>query len=234
MQVNGYAPSMSTARTAATAATAAAASQPLLAPPGAGIPRMERLIGGTIFAFRRWRGTPAGWSALFQSERRAIDQLVQGSSPQHLAMQVLIPRLRGLEDSSRNWSVWMTLDHLRIVNTQIAGVMQALLADRVPPGKASTAAVKPGPEATAAVLPAYHVSCDAVERAAGRAAGGAARGAAGGAAAPSLRTRLRFAHPWFGPLDAAGWHAMAAMHMGIHKAQVRAILLGARSSGATR
>ncbi len=137
-------------------------------------------------------------------------------------MQVLIPRLRGLEDSSRNWSVWMTLDHLRIVNMQIAGVMQALLAERVPPGKASTAAVKPSPEATAAVLPAYHASCDAVERVAAR------------AAAPSLRTRLRFAHPWFGPLDAAGWHAMAAMHMGIHKAQVRAILLGARSSGATR
>lgn len=155
---------------------------------------------------------------MFQSERRAIDQLVQGSSPQHLSMQVLIPRLRGLEDSSRNWSVWMTLDHLRIVNTQIAGVMQALLAERVPPGKASTAAVKPSPDATAAVLPTYQASCDAVER----------------AVAPALRTRSRFAHPWFGPLDAAGWHALAAMHMGIHKAQVRAILLGARSSGATR
>jgi hypothetical protein len=29
---------------------------------------------------------------------------------------VLIARPRGLEDSSRYWSVWMTLDHLRIVH----------------------------------------------------------------------------------------------------------------------
>ena len=29
------------------------------------------------------------------------------------------------------------------------------------------------------------------------------------AAIPNLKTTARFAHPWFGPLDASGWHAMA-------------------------
>ena len=40
----------------------------------------------------------------------------------------------------------------------------------------------------------------------------------------TVRTKLRHAHPWFGPLDAAGWHAMAAMHMGIHRKQIERIL----------
>ncbi|MBX3389322.1 MAG: hypothetical protein KF691_07680 [Phycisphaeraceae bacterium] len=42
------------------------------------------------------------------------------------AERVLIPRLRGLEDSSRYWSVWMMLDHLRIVNSQVAMVIASL------------------------------------------------------------------------------------------------------------
>lgn len=106
----------------------------------------------------------------------------------------------------------MTLDHLRIVNTQIAQVIAALGEGRVPPGQASTAAVKPSPDAVAQVHAAFEASCDAVER------------AAAGLARP--RSAVRFPHPWFGPLDTAGWHAMAGMHMGIHRAQLEAIVKG--------
>ena len=31
---------------------------------------------------------------------------------------------------------------------------------------------------------------------------------------------------WFGPLDAAGWHALAAGHMGIHRVQIERIVKG--------
>ena len=41
---------------------------------------------------------------------------------------------------------------------------------------------------------------------------------------PELKTPLRYEHPWFGPLDAAGWHALAAGHMGIHRRQLENIL----------
>ena len=40
---------------------------------------------------------------------------------------------------------------------------------------------------------------------------------AAAAAAPDLKTSIRLPHPWFGPLDAAGWPALAAGHMGIHR-----------------
>lgn len=183
---------------------------PSLAPPGAGIPTIERLIGGTIFALKRWRGTPTHHTARFNHERAAIAQLCAGKSDETLSRRILIPRLRGLEDSSRYWSVWMTLDHLRIVNTQIANVIDALTRGHAPPGKASTAAVKPRESVDAHVLRDYNTACDhliaVVE------------------SKPNLRTTIRFAHPWFGPLDAAGWHAMAAMHMGIHRAQIDRIL----------
>lgn len=185
---------------------------PRLAPPGAGIPTVERLVGGAIFAFNRWRGDRERFAAQFQREREAIARLCRGRDDRVLEQRVLIPRLRGLEDSSRFWSVWMTLDHLRIVNDQITRVIEALTRGRIPEGRASTAAVKPSPQVGPDVTRAYEESCD--------------RFLSFTASCPALRTTLRYAHPWFGPLDAAGWHAMAAMHMGIHRAQVDRILAG--------
>lgn len=188
----------------------------ILAPPGAGIPTIERLIGGLIFAIRRWRGTPDRFAAQFTRERDAIAGLYRGRDARVLSERVLIPRLRGLEDSSRFWSVWMTLDHLRIVNSQITRVIQELTEGRVPAGQASTAAVKPTPDVGPEVQGLYEESCDRLMAVASSCA--------------SLRTPNRYAHPWFGPLDGAGWHAMAAMHMGIHRAQIGRILAGTTRS----
>ncbi len=185
-------------------------AEPRLAPPGAGIPTVERLIGGAIFAIQRWRGTPRRFTALFERERQAIARLYRERDEDTLNRRVLIPRLRGLEDSSRYWSVAMALDHLRIVNEQITRVIDELTQGRVPAGEASTAAVKPSENPGADVIPAYESSCDGlIAMATGKS---------------ELRTKARYAHPWFGPLDAAGWHAMAAVHMGIHRAQIARIL----------
>jgi DinB superfamily len=186
---------------------------PRLAPPGAGIPTIERLIGGAIFAFNRWRGTRERFAARFERERDAIAGQYRDREERLLKERVLIPRLRGLEDSSRFWSVWMTLDHLRIVNGQITQVIEALTQGRIPEGRTSTAAVKPSPDVGSEVPGAYEESCD--------------RLVAFAASCPTLRTTVRYAHPWFGPLDGAGWHAMAAMHMGIHRAQIVRILADA-------
>jgi hypothetical protein len=189
---------------------ASAIAEPQLAPPGAGIPATERIIGGLIFALRRWRGSAERFSAEFVGERKAIASLYRSRSDVALAKRVLIPRLRGLEDSSRFWSVLMTLDHLRIVNIQITDVIAKLKRGATPTGVASTAAVKPSAEVDASVVPLYEASCDELLAV-----------VSGG---ENLRTGVRFAHPWFGPLDGHGWHLMAAAHMGIHRAQIEKIL----------
>jgi hypothetical protein len=106
----------------------------------------------------------------------------------------------------------MTLDHLRIVNHGIAKTIESLTKEISPNRKASTAAVKPSPAVDPSIREAYEKSCDAVLAAVTTSA--------------NLKTKARFAHPWFGPLDASGWHAMAGSHMSIHRKQIERILQG--------
>jgi hypothetical protein len=89
-------------------------------------------------------------------------------------------------------------------------------AGKLPEGTASTAAVKPAHQVTGSVVGAYEQSCDDLL---------ATINAAG-----DLRTSSRYAHPWFGPLDAAGWHALAASHLGIHRGQIERIRGGLPAS----
>jgi len=189
--------------------------EPKLAPPGAGLPKVELLIARTLFAWRRLTGSRASFDAEFRREREAIRKLYQQCDSQQGAVRVLIKRPVGLEDSSRNWSVWMTLDHLRIVHTSITQVIGALARGIVPDGKADTAAVKPHGDATADIVAAYERSCDKLSEQI--------------AATPDLKTTARYPHPWFGPLDAAGWHALAGRHLAIHRVQLERIIAGLKS-----
>lgn len=185
-------------------------TKPSLAAPGAGLPAPELWMARGLFALKRCFGSREVFTARFEQERAAIREMLAHCPTKRRGEQVLIPRLRGLEDSSRHWSVWMTLEHLRITNTAFANVIESLAHGQVPGKKASTADVKPRAELSAEVEAAYEASCDALLNSV--------------AAVPDLKTSARYAHPWFGALDAAGWHALAATHMGIHRQQVAKII----------
>jgi len=86
------------------------------------------------------------------------------------------------------------------------------MAGKVPPETVGTAAVKPLPDVDARVLSAFSHSCEAV--------------LAAGLRQPSLRTVVRHSHPWFGPLDPAGWHFMAGFRLVLHRSQIERILMG--------
>lgn len=187
-------------------------SEPKLAPPGAGLPGVELFIARLMFAVRRWTGSRRSFQTRFERERELIRALIQNRDAAMCSRRVLIRRIRGLEDSSRFWSVWMTLDHLRIVHHEIAGVISSLVNGVVPDGAASTAAVKPSVEAGAGVVAEFEASCKALSSVV--------------ASTPDLDTRVRYPHPWFGPLTAAGWHALAGTHLGIHRVQIERILAG--------
>jgi uncharacterized damage-inducible protein DinB len=189
--------------------------EPKLAPPGAGLPKLELMIARTLFAWRLATGSRAKFDAEFRREREAVRKLYQQCDPQQGAERVLIKRPVGLEDSSRNWSVWMTLDHLRIVHTSITGVVGALAKGIVPDGKADTAAVKPSTDAATDIVAAYERSCDKLSEQF--------------ATTPDLNTKARYPHPWFGPLNAAGWHALSGRHLAIHRVQLERILAGLKS-----
>lgn len=183
---------------------------PTLAKPGAGLPYPELVIARLLFKWTRMTGNEAGFRQRFVEERERIRSLLSVSPTARRGERVLIQRVRGLEDSSRHWSIWMTLDHLRIVHDSIAGVLDALGRHQVPPGKASTAAVKPSTSVGPEVEEAYEASCERVLAMLNRTA--------------ERRSGVRFAHPWFGPLDAFGWCALAGTHLRIHRLQVERIL----------
>src|ERR1043166_3969176 len=187
-----------------------ASNEPKLAPPGAGLPKPELYIARVLFAINRWRGDRDTFNARFNEERAIIRRLVRSCAGDSGGRRVLIQRPRGLEDSSRYWSVWMALEHLRIVHNSITRVIGALTKGAVPPGMASTAAGKPNAQVDASVVGEYEKSCDTLM--------------ATVAASDNLKTKARYAHPWFGPLNAAGWHALAAGHLKIHRVQIERIL----------
>jgi hypothetical protein len=186
--------------------------QPNLAPPGAGLPRLELLVARFLFALRRWVGSRRSFDARIARERELIRELVCKCNTEIGPHRVLIPRIPGLEDSSRYWSVWMTLDHLRIVHESLAHLIGELVREVTPPGAASTAAVKPNANVGPEVVAAFEASCDKL--------------ASVLAASPNLDTQARYPHPWFGPLNAAGWHALTGVHMRIHRVQIERIVTG--------
>jgi hypothetical protein len=185
-------------------------TEPILAPPGAGLPKVELFVARAMFKWRRLMGNRKSFDADFECERAAIRVLVQSCSGEAASKRVLIKRIPGLEDSSRYWSVWMTLEHLRIVNSGVARTIAALAKGKQLPGAASTAAVKPSPDVTSAVVDEYEKACEKLVETV--------------ADITDLRTKLCYTHPWFGSLDAAGWHSMAGSHMTIHRKQIERIL----------
>ena len=159
-----------------------------------------------------------GWSVSRRKRQPVVPReadhrilaLVRALNPADAALRVLIPRPRRLEDSSRYWSVYMTLEHLVIVDTGICKGIESLAAGIVPAGTVSIAAVKPSPTAGAdtverfeAVVRDYLARVDVL---------------------PDLRSKVTYRHPWFGALTALGWHRLAAIHHGIHRKQIERII----------
>lgn len=185
-------------------------SPPQLQPPGAGLPWYERLVGGVMLRRRARGATRRQNAARFAQERDQILDLVRSCCAQAAARPVLIARLRGMEDSSRFWSVCMTLEHLRIVNHGTGELIRLLGLGQTPTRRTGTADVKPRPGIGVEVIGAFEAACAHFARCVDEVA--------------ELRTAVRWPHPWFGPLDAADWHFFTAFHMKLHHHQIEAIL----------
>ena len=183
---------------------------PSLAPPGAGLPKIERFVANLMIRWQARRTTREKAAALFAQERVAISELMRGVGELALQEPVLIKRLPGLEDSSRFWSLLMVVDHLRIVNEQITGVISCLSMGKMPKRAADIALVKPSPNVRPEVIAAFHEGCE--------------KFIATVASVGDLKTALTFEHPWFGPMDAATWHFMTGFHMRLHRKQMELIL----------
>lgn len=185
-----------------------------LQPPGAGLPSWERSVLNAVFKMGCTLTSDRRALRLYQREADELLRLASEYESYDVFEQVLIPRIIGIEDSSRNWSVLMILEHLCMTNYDMLKVIKALLEGIVPQGEIDVAMYKPTPETGFEVRDhfrnlndEYVVTIESLIENRG-----------------SLSTAERFAHPWFGPLNAHQWHGLAAVHLRLHRKQAQRLI----------
>ncbi len=186
------------------------AVSPLLDQPGEGLPSVELLLSRMIFAVTRLTDSRASALRRLAAEGGRICALVGALDDNAGARRVLVPRLLGLEDSSRFWSPFMVVEHLVIVDTNMFRIMSDLVAGQAHPHEARIKDFKPAPAAGRTALVSFQKLVGEFEANVPR--------------WPDLHTRCRHGHPWFGALDAHAWLCLAGMHHAIHRRQLEHLL----------
>lgn len=152
--------------------------------------------------------------SLFRRESDNLIQLAIDDESFDVFQRLKIPRVIGIEESSRNWSVMMVLEHLCLTNRDILDVIVALSDGVVPRGSIDIAMYKPSADAGYDSLDQFRALSAEYEDTIGNLI--ESRG--------SLNTPARFPHPWFGSLNAKQWHFLAGAHMVIHRRQMQKLV----------
>ncbi|HEY9720258.1 MAG TPA: DinB family protein [Trichormus sp.] len=188
-------------------------ADPQLAPPGAGLPFIEWAIARYVLVPLRLSTVSLEEAVKeFAAESAEITALAKSLDETQLSTRRLIPRLRGLEDSSRYWSIAMTLQHMCIVNNRVRGVIIGLTHGKTSMQAGSTADVKPPTDVDCVtVLNEFEQTnrdfLDTVSR-----------------VDFDKFPRPTFAHPWFGELTARQWVQFLPVHQQVHKKQIAQII----------
>lgn len=187
-------------------------SPPFLAPPGAGIPLAQRLALRYLVKPLKLRSVTFDeaerlWLA---ANAKLIKEL--GEIPRFdVTTRVLVPPQRGLEDSSRFWSIAMTARHLTIVGAGIEQLIVGLSEGRTDLPSADTAGVKPELERnhSAAIDEYLNFSRDFHTRVR--------------SATANKESAATHPHPWFGAMNLRQWYWLMSTHTQIHRKQIREI-----------
>lgn len=188
---------------------------PRLAPPGAGLPFLEGLFlrfavyPWTMLAFD-WRQALAG----FEKEAARILTLAESLSSENFFKTALVHRLTGMEDSSRNWSVAMTLEHLIVTMRGMTQIAETLAAGKPLNVSVSTAAVKPKGGTTLAQRDILTSFKNAAAEAQARLL----------PFADTVSSQHKVSHPFFGAIPAKGWVWTLHQHQVLHRKQIEEII----------
>lgn len=187
---------------------------PRLEKPGAGLPFFESL-------FVRW------WVGPIQSRRSSKEQnlklfRVLGGRLLKEAKQVpdgkrdvkvLVPRMKGVEDSSRHWCANEVLEHLMITGRPMRGLIETLAAGKSSDYVVDIANFKPqgayaGRDAAPDFAAFLEETAAALEK------------------LPIADAGPVHRHPWLGHINALQWSWILAGHNGLHLRQLQAIRAG--------
>lgn len=188
---------------------------PKLDKPGAGLPEPERIIAKyVLFPVQCALLNPNKAVRLLLLQARQALTMAESVDSEKRDMPVLIPRLRGLEDSSRYWSVAMTLQHMLITGEAMASMIESLCHTGASNQIVRIEDVKPDSgQNYSSVVSAYTAFLETYPQRIE-------------ALGDLERVACRHSHPWFGGLTPYQWLCLNAFHTRIHTSQLRQIILG--------
>ncbi|MEM9411051.1 MAG: hypothetical protein AAGA30_08055 [Planctomycetota bacterium] len=146
----------------------------------------------------------------FQQTTSEIMTIFEENEANVLSQEFTIPRIQGIEESSRHWSVLMVMDHLRQVNDAIRETIRELKNSGQPFQPIRIADYKPQRDVGLDVFEQFQETNKKYW--------------AFVKSHMPLRTSLTFRHPWFGELNGHQWHCLATVHQKIHLRQIYKIL----------
>jgi hypothetical protein len=187
---------------------------PKLDKPGAGLPFPDKyVVRWWIGPFVSRRADKDRNLRLFATAgKRVLKEFAEIPASQRDS-KVLVPKLRGVEDSSRFWCANEVLEHLMITGVPIRGLIETLAKGGTSDYEVKIENFKPkgryaGRDASVDFKAFLAETAAALDPLDIRDAG------------PTHR------HPWMGPFNALQWTWVLAGHTGIHLAQLQAIKKG--------
>jgi len=183
---------------------------PVLEPPGSGLPLFSKWMANIGLKTYMVRSDPQKALQHFQHLGESFRKLIMPLSDYEGQTHVLVQPILGIEDSSRLWSPYMVLHHLVIVEKGVVEIVESLVNNKEFESEVRIAAVKPSAGTGCEVLPLFleveRQYSDFIVQ------------------TPSLKTAKQHLRPWFGKLDAYGWHFLMALNRSVHRKQLKAIL----------
>jgi hypothetical protein len=166
------------------------------------------------FQFPRLKWEKA--TEVFERETGKLADLVAPLSREEAQKKVLVPKMRGLEDASRNWSPAMVIEHLMIAAPGMGEIATQLTQGRAPSIEVDIAKIKPtgkpfeGQDGKK-IVEAFTRKMKETSEKIGR-------------DARDRSSTFKHVHPWFGPINAHQWNWLMASHQMIHRRQLEKIL----------
>ena len=150
---------------------------------------------------------------IFEKEGEKVLSLARFMEKDKLFERVLVPKLFGLEDNSRYYSVAMVLEHLVVVGTALQNRIPSLSQGKSLDKEIKIEDYKPYMEIDNTIINPYEIFLHSFRKEVEE-------------KVDNIFLENRHEHPWFGELKAKDWSVMGAIHQIVHRRQIEAIIRG--------
>ena len=150
---------------------------------------------------------------IFEKEGEKVLSLARSMEKDQLFERVLVPKLFGLEDNSRYYSVAMVLEHLLVIGTALQNRIPMLSQGKSVAQEIKIEDYKPYMEIDETIIDQYEMFLQTFRKEVEE-------------NVDNIYLENRHEHPWFGELKAKDWSVMGAIHQIVHRRQIEAIIRG--------